>query len=77
MPNTSKRLDNILPIKDVCTISTSSFARAIIDTISSTAFLSLPQLDDPGLMRLFTYPNVAFNNPPSVSPTRNAISSVA
>ena len=39
IPITSRRLDNMLPIKDSCTISTSFLANAMMDTINSTALL--------------------------------------
>lgn len=39
IPKTRSRFDSILPIKDVCTIITSSWTRAMTDTMSSTAFL--------------------------------------
>lgn len=39
MPMTKRRLDSILPIRDVCTMSTSSSNKAMMATINSTAFL--------------------------------------
>lgn len=39
IPMTRRRFDNMLPIRDSCTMSTSFLAKAMTDTISSTALL--------------------------------------
>lgn len=43
IPMTRSRFDNMLPIRDSCTISTSFFTKAMMDTINSTALLLFNQ----------------------------------
>lgn len=77
IPMTRRRFDNMLPIRDSCTMSTSFLTNAMMDTISSTALLSTNQLAVAMIIGRESYPNVAFSKPPIVSPVRKAISSVA
>lgn len=79
IPITRRRLDSILPMRDVWTMTICGgvATKARMETISSTAFLNNSSvLGFPG--RVYKgYPKVAFSRPPIVSPVRNAISSVA
>jgi len=74
--NKDHSLPSIEPIREVFTIKISSCTKAMMETMSSTAFLTRSQR----LSNLITqtpYPKLAFSRPPSVSPTLMAISSVA
>lgn len=77
IPKTSSRLDSMLPMSDVLTMVISSLIKAWTDTMSSTALLNQVRCDQSFERMRITYPKDAFSNPPSVSPTRRANSSVA
>lgn len=66
IPKTNRRFESILPMREVCTMTTSSATSAMIATINSTAFLDCQNWRI--LSPESAYPKVAFNRPPMVSP---------
>src|SRR6266536_68904 len=68
MPMTSRRLDKILPMREVWTITILFWVKAMIETIISTALLVLLEIAQK-MEYCPTCPKEAFKRPPKLSPT--------